>query len=190
MWRSPAPPGPPPAAPCPGATSTARRCHPRAPAGHRARRLVEREPLGLGHLAVRDEQQERLVGAAALETRQRLHLGLAGARTETIHRLGRVRDQPAPGEMRHRALDGGRHLLISVEREGRWERAHRRSRASASAIRKSSAVVTLKLYAVSGTTSTGRPARSHIVASSLAASPLARSAYARSIMSRGKPCGV
>src|SRR3989449_8592184 len=90
-------------------------------------------------------------------------------------------------EMRHRPRKGGRHFLVRPERNP----AHRSSRANASATRKSSAVVTLRLYAESGTTSTGKPARSHSSASSLgAASPFASPAYARSIIARGNPCGV
>src|SRR2546429_577949 len=90
-------------------------------------------------------------------------------------------------EMRHHPRKGGRHFLVRPEGNA----ARRSSRANASATRKSSAVVTLRLYAESGTTSTGKPARSHSSASSVdAASPFASPAYARSIIARGNPCGV
>src|SRR5881409_2332577 len=89
--------------------------------------------------------------------------------------------------MREHPREPGRHFLVRPE----GDPGHRSSRASASATRKSSPVVTLRLYGESGTTSTGKPARSHSSASSVgAASPFASSAYARSIIARGKPCGV
>src|SRR5216110_999402 len=89
--------------------------------------------------------------------------------------------------MREHPRERGRHFLVGPE----GNPGHRSSRASASATRKSSPVVTLRLYGESGTTSTGKPARSHSSASSVgAASPFASPAYARSIMARGNPCGV
>src|SRR6266516_927312 len=89
--------------------------------------------------------------------------------------------------MRDHRRERGRDLLVRPEGDA----GHRSSRARASATRKSSAVVTLRLYGESGTTSTGKPARSHSSASSVgAASPFASSAYARSIIARGNPCGV
>src|SRR6184192_4004544 len=89
--------------------------------------------------------------------------------------------------MREHPRERGRHFLVGPK----GNPGHRSSRASASATRKSSPVVTLRLYGESGTTSTGKPARSHSSASSVgAASPFASPAYARSIMARGNPCGV
>src|SRR5256884_417913 len=156
-------------------------------ARQRARGLTEREALRLRHVAVGDQQQDRLVGPPALQACHRLDVRAPRPRTQAIHRFRRIGDQPALMEMRHHPRKGGRHFLVRPEGNA----AHRSSRASASATRKSSAVVTLRLYAESGTTSTGKPARSHSSASSVgAASPFASPAYARSIIARGKPCGV
>src|SRR6266550_2641008 len=89
--------------------------------------------------------------------------------------------------MRDHRRERGRDLLVRPEGDA----GHRSSRPSVSATRKSSPVVTLRLYGESGTTSTGNPARSHSSASSVgAASPFASPAYARSIMARGNPWGV
>src|SRR5881296_3331091 len=156
-------------------------------ARQRARGLAEREALRFRHVAVGDQQQERLVGPPALQACHRLDVRAPRPRTQAIHRFRRIGDQPALAEMRHHPRKGGRHFLVRPEGNA----AHRSSRANASATRKSSAVVTLRLYAESGTTSTGKPARSHSSASSVgAASPFASPAYARSIIARGNPCGV
>src|SRR5947207_2496724 len=89
--------------------------------------------------------------------------------------------------MRDHRRERGRDLLVRPEGDA----GHRSSRARASATRKSSAVVTLRLYGESGTTSTGKPARSHSSASSVGTASSFRSrAYASSIIARGNPCGV
>src|SRR2546427_12236864 len=153
----------------------------------RGRGLAEREALRFRHVAVGDAQQAALAGPPALQACHRQDVRAPRPRTQAIHRFRRIGDQPALMEMRHRPRKGGRHFLVRPERNA----AHRSSRANASATRKSSAVVTLRLYAESGTTSTGKPARSHSSASSVdAASPFASPAYARSIIARGDPCGV
>src|SRR2546426_174508 len=91
--------------------------------------------------------------------------------------------------MPHHVGDCSGNLRIRLKRDGN----HRSSRARASAIRKSSAVVTLRLYGESGISSTGNPARSHTSASSPGAPPFAGApscAYASCNICRGKPCGV
>src|SRR2546422_9772635 len=60
--------------------------------------------------------------------------------------------------MREHPRERGRHFLVRPE----GEPGHRSSRASASATRKSSTVVTLRLYGESGATSTGKPARADV----------------------------
>src|SRR5438876_10383424 len=153
----------------------------------RARRFVERETLRFRHVPVGHQQQEWRAGPPALETGHRLHLWAPCPRAQAIYRLRRIGDQPARAEMGNHPRERGRHVLVGPEGDD----GHRSSRASASATRKSSAVVTLRLYGESGTTSTGKPARSHSSASSVGAvSPFATSAYARSIIARGNPCGV
>src|SRR5205823_5421460 len=153
----------------------------------RARRGAERQALRFGHVAMAHEQEKGFVGPPALETLQRDHVGLERPGAHAVHRFGRVGDQPARAQVGH----GGREGRLDLRGRAEGQRVHRSSRANASAIRKSSAVVTLRLCAVSGITSTGNPARSHSSASSVGTESSFRSrAYASSSIARGNPCGV
>src|SRR6185503_1815044 len=134
-----------------------------------------------------DQQQKRLVAAPALQLGERGDVRNLGARAKAVHRLGGIGEQPAALKMGDDAGNRGADRRVGLERQD----AHRDSRASASATRKSSAVVTFTFSGPSSTTSTGKPACSHRLASSVGALSLPpRRAYACRSMSRGNPCGV
>src|SRR5581483_10442944 len=138
----------------------------------------------LGHPGAGEEEEEGLVGRAALEPGHGLDPLLGGERAQAVHRLGRIAQDPAGPEVRADLRNGLAPVRLAHEGKDPARSAH------SSAHARSSGVVIFTLRGESGTRRTAPPIRSTSTASSVASAAASAAAWARARSSRGKACGV